>query len=103
MIQVRRGQITGREVPLATLVKLLSEELDRPIVDKNWPHGLHNINLRWAATVRGQPGILNTLTPGSSDPSIFTAVQSQLGLKLEAQEVPKTFFVIDHVEHPSEN
>jgi hypothetical protein len=40
--------------------------------------------------------------PGSSGPSVFTAVQEQLGLKLDSPKAPADVLVIDHVERPSE-
>ena len=41
--------------------------------------------------------------PGAAGPSFFTAIQEQLGLKLEPQTGPTEVLVIDHVEMPSEN
>jgi uncharacterized protein (TIGR03435 family) len=44
-----------------------------------------------------------TVTLDSSGPSIFSAIQEQLGLKLESTKAPVDVLVIDHVEKPSEN
>ncbi len=43
------------------------------------------------------------MPPADSGPSIFTAIQEQLGLKLESTKGPVQVLVIDHVEMPSEN
>ena len=50
-----------------------------------------------------QHGTGSTTPPESSGPSLFTAIQEQLGLKLESQKGPGQVLVIDHVEKASEN
>jgi uncharacterized protein (TIGR03435 family) len=51
----------------------------------------------------GKPGAEPAPPPDSSGPSIFTAIQEQLGLKLESTKGPVEIIVIDHIERPSEN
>lgn len=103
VIRVGRGQITGREVPVATLASLLSEELSCTVLDKTALTDHYDIALEWPTRGGRQPGAENRLSPGSPEPSIFAAIQEQLGLKLEPQKVPMEFLVIDHIERPSEN
>ncbi len=50
----------------------------------------------------GPPPMLNG-APDTSYPSIFTAVQEQLGLKLESTKAPVTVLVVDHIDMPSDN
>lgn len=72
--------------------------MDRPVVNRTGIAGRFDIHLEFA------PGALNPdAASGPSGPSIFTAIQQQLGLKLEAARGPGEFVVIDHIERPSEN
>lgn len=86
--------------------------LDRPVADKTGINGMFDFHLEFAPD-QTTPGFLMQLrvggrgAPATSDdpagPSIFTAVQEQLGLKLDPAKGPGEFLVIDHVEKPSEN
>jgi uncharacterized protein (TIGR03435 family) len=88
VIQVEKGRIEGREVPIATLAKILSEELGRPVLDETQLTNHYDVTLLWQ------------VAPDSSEPAILNAVRDQLGLKLKPQLMPKEFLVIDHVEMP---
>jgi uncharacterized protein (TIGR03435 family) len=88
VIQVEKGRIVDREVPIATLAKILSEELGRPVLDETQLTCHHDVTLLWQ------------VAPGSSEAAIPDAVQDQLGLNLKPQLMPKEFLVIDHVEMP---
>jgi uncharacterized protein (TIGR03435 family) len=72
--------------------------LDRPVVDKTGLTGTYEINLTYTPATRA-----NLSEPDLSDISIFTAVQEQLGLKLEPQKGTVEVLVVDHVEKPSVN
>ncbi len=88
-IQVGSGRIMGREVPIATLARILSDQLGRPVLDSTKLSSHYDVILQWPTA------------PESSEPTILTAIQEQLGLKLVPQLMPKEFLVIDHVEMPS--
>jgi uncharacterized protein (TIGR03435 family) len=80
--------------------------LDRPVVDQTGISGRYNFTLNWAADDSQFGPLAGTLRPpsGNSDrPSLYEAMQQQLGLKLEATKAPVEVLVIDHVEKPSEN
>lgn len=113
MMRMGRGQLTGQAIPLASLATMLSQQLGRTVVDKTGLKGNYDFTLQWTPDQSqpamlmgpegGKPGTDNAPPPESSGPSIFTAIQEQLGLKLESQKGPVEFLVIDHVEKPSEN
>jgi len=91
-----KGHLELRHAGMATLSRFLANVADRPVVDATEMKGLFDITLDWTP---------DTNQPGAADsgPSIFTAVQEQLGLRLEPRKSPFEFIVIDHVERPSEN
>jgi uncharacterized protein (TIGR03435 family) len=101
---------------LTELADVLSRQSDlggRKVLDRSGLKGNYDILLRWTpdqsqgamlqGPPNGSPGLGNAPPPDSSGPSIFTAVQEQLGLKLESTKGPVEVIVIDHIERPSEN
>jgi len=94
------GAIAFAKASVAQLVGTLSRQLNMPVEDATGLTGVFNFSLSYAE-MRGGP------TPGEIDsaaPSLFTAVQEQLGLKLEARKTPVEILVIDHAEKvPSGN
>lgn len=102
------GPVRGQGIAMANLVHLLSQQLGRIVVDKTGLTGKYDFTLQWTpdetqGPPSGPPGIGSTPPPESSGPSIFTAIQEQLGLKLESQKGPVEILVIDHAEKPSAN
>ena len=83
--------------------RFLANRLDRTVIDETGLAGRFDVHLEFArdnaATNLDNP----VASPDSAAPSIFTAVQEQLGLKLSPGKGPVEVLVIDHVEKPSEN
>ena len=90
-----RGKIEVRGAPMERFVFCLSDTLGRTVVDRTGLTGKYDIDLKWT------PDELQGTPDGGA--SIFTAVQEQLGLKLEPTRGIVQTFVVDHVERPSEN
>ncbi len=80
--------LTARKVSMATLASLLSGFTSAPVIDQTGLNGDYDFKLSWDET---------------AGPSIFTAVQEQLGLRLNAQKVPLSFFVIESAQRPTAN
>ena len=99
-------------VPIAGLVRLLSLQLGSTIVDKTDLAGKYDFTLAWTpdrapggAMDRpgGTPAGENPAPAEATGPSLFTALQEQLGLKLVARKESVDVVVIDHIEKPSPN
>jgi uncharacterized protein (TIGR03435 family) len=98
------GQFAATGVTMAEIASALTQELSRElggvVIDKTGIDGRYNITLKWTPETDAADG---TAPPPDAGPSIFTAIQEQLGLKLESAKGPVQVLVIDHVEMPSEN
>jgi uncharacterized protein (TIGR03435 family) len=106
MIKVGPGLVSAVGTTIPYFVGVLSGELGRTVVDRTGLTGVYDISLTWAGDA-GQGGGLGTAGAASgsdaSGPSLFTAIQEQLGLKLESVKAAVDVIVIDHVERPTEN
>jgi uncharacterized protein (TIGR03435 family) len=95
-----RGHLTGNRVSMALVASLLSRLEHQIVVDRTGIEGEYRIALKWAPG----SGTTDAATDDSAGPSLFAAVQEQLGLRLEARKGPLDSIVIDHVEKiPAEN
>jgi uncharacterized protein (TIGR03435 family) len=93
--------IQGWKMPVAQLAGFLGAELDMPLLDKTGLDGIYDFKLEWADDPR--PIVTNDAAPEIEKPSLFAALQEQLGLKLEVRPGPVEMFIIDHAEKPNEN
>jgi uncharacterized protein (TIGR03435 family) len=96
------GLTEGRDVPVATLVKVLSSKPEiggKLVLDQTGLLARYNFTLTWAPENRQPP---DDGTNGSG-PSLFTALKEQLGLQLQRKKAPVDCIAIDHIEQPSPN
>jgi uncharacterized protein (TIGR03435 family) len=102
------GKATGRAVTTQTLARLMSGWVDdhRPVEDRTGLTGNFDIDLDWtpdqplAAPPAGAPGLPPVDSNGAG---IFTALQEQLGLKVESTKNSIDILVVDYAEHPTED
>jgi uncharacterized protein (TIGR03435 family) len=94
----------GRGMTMAAIAgRMLSNRLDRPVIDKTGLTGLFDARLEFDRdNVPGDPGVPAPL-PGITSPSMFTAVREQLGLRLESAKGPVEVLIVDRVEKPDAN
>ena len=89
---------TAKKTSMAQLADLLARNLSMMVVDETGMKGVYDFDLRWSNDER------NTGDDAEPAPSLFTAVQEKLGLRLQSQKVPVPVIVVDHVERvPVEN
>jgi uncharacterized protein (TIGR03435 family) len=87
------GGLRAPGISMDSFASMLASPVGRPVVNETGLSGNYEIAIDYAPEA----------VADSSLPSIFTALQERLGLKLDARTVPVEMIVIDHVEHPTEN
>lgn len=109
-----RGALVAQGAPIANLAGMLSWLLGHNVVDRTGLSGKYDFTLQWTPEEGESPmlsspsvGVSNDqpapVPPDPNGPSLATALQEQLGLKLESKKVPVEIIVIDHAEKPSGN
>jgi uncharacterized protein (TIGR03435 family) len=91
------GQMIAQKMSITELANILALDLKRPVKDETGLKGQFAFTLEWS------PGLRESDDRPASRPSLFTAVQEQLGLKLESAKGPIEVLVIDSAEKPSGN
>jgi uncharacterized protein (TIGR03435 family) len=111
-MRIANGQLNATGVPMQFLADTLSRILGRTVIDKSGLTGLRDFKLQWVpdeSTSLRMPGMP---PPGGGDaappsdskgPTLFTALEEQLGLKLNTEKGQVKYIVIDHIEKPTEN
>ena len=107
MMRMQQRELDGTSIPVSNLIPMFSRTLGRTVVDKTGLTGNYDIHMQWTPD-ETQLALLppDAPKPAPSDetgPSFFTAIQEQLGLKLESQKGPVEVIVIDRAEKLSEN
>jgi len=92
-----RTRLAGRRAPMQMLIFVLSQSLAGTVVDETGLKGPFDMELRWTPDAALANG------PADAPPSLVTAVQEQMGLKLQARKGLTEVIVVDHLERPTEN
>jgi uncharacterized protein (TIGR03435 family) len=96
------GRWTGRGVSLDTVANALTRFVGRGVQNRTGLTGEFDLDLQWTdLALLLSPTATADPPPLADGPSLFTALQEQLGLKLESTKGPVEVLVIDHVEQPT--
>jgi len=99
-INGRNYVVTRPKASMGDVVSGISNAfLDRPVLDKTGLTGTYDLKLTYTPNIRAN----READPDLNDISIFTAVEEQLGLKLEPQKANVEILVVDHIEKPPGN
>jgi len=107
-LRLMPGNMTANSASMTQLANSLSAFVGRIVFDRTELPGNFDFTLKWTpdqipAGLERKAAAMNLPPIDPNGPSIFTAVQEQLGLKLDAVKGPIDVLVIDRAEHPTEN
>lgn len=90
------GRMTGNSISMGQLASVLSSASGRAVFERTGLTGNFDVDLEWTPALASEPSAADI-------PSLFTALEDQLGLKLESTRGPVEILVVDHAEHPTED
>jgi uncharacterized protein (TIGR03435 family) len=102
----RAASLNGTATPLGLFASLIATRLGRNVIDQTRLAGTYDIHLKWTPDAGISPPSGPATLPepmDSSGPSLLTAIQEQLGLRLRSVRGPSGFLVVDRMERPSAN
>lgn len=105
-MRVAIGEFTAQGLPMTEIVSLLTNQVDRIVVDKTGLTGQYDFTLKWTLDATQPPALRGEdaqRSGPSRGPSIFAAIQDQLGLELRPQTAPMEVVVVDRVARPAGN
>lgn len=94
----------GAGQPMSAIAVALTQHLGRPVIDRTKLEGLFDFSVPYMPEDRNRPAAPSPLGFPEIDPNapaLFTALQEQLGLKLEPARGPVEVLVIDRIERPT--
>ena len=100
--EVRYGRIAGEAVPVSTIAGILTGLAGRRVLNKTQLMDRYDVDLRYTPEL-GQPGAIPEAADSPDGQSLFGALQTQLGLKLESTRGPVEVLIVDHIERLSAN
>lgn len=97
------GQLSGRMASMKQLAEFLSPQVGRIVIDKTGIADPFDMDLTWAPGLVAPDASLSAAVSPSDGASIYTALQEQLGLRLDSATGPVDVLVVDHVDRPTED
>ncbi len=100
---IHPAALTANNITIAQLAGTLTGIVHRQVIDKTGLSGNYDVDLKWTPDNIARSSEGSADAPVDAGPNIFTAVEEQLGLKLEPSKGPVETLIVDHADMPSEN